>query len=121
MHARGLHRMRQLTHSGAIENRPETTPNSKGGPIHHRESDVVDGADATGRADEATGDRVSDPDAYPRLPPRQAIDDHRGADHPRVDVERVGDPEADEIPRAPLASLRLDGFEIIVRQLVTQK
>jgi hypothetical protein len=41
-----------------------------------------------------------------------------GANHPRVDVERVGDPEADEIPWSPLPPGRFDGFQVMVRQLV---
>jgi hypothetical protein len=32
------------------------------------------------------------------------------------DIERVGDPESDKIPRTPLPSLRLHGLEIVVRQ-----
>ena len=78
---------------------------------------MVGRANATSEADECASNEVADPDAQPRLPPRQAGDDHGRRDHPRVDVERVGDPEPDKVPRAPLAPLRLDGFEIMVREL----
>lgn len=75
---------------------------------------MVRGADPTREADEARGDGVADPDAEPRLPPRQARDDHGARDHPGVYVERVSDPEAHEVPGPPLAALGLDGLEVEV-------
>ena len=107
----------RLTHSGAVKYRPQTTPDTERSSVDDGKADMVGGTDATCQADEAGGEGVAQPDAYPRLPPRQTVHDHGGADHPRVDVEGVGDPEADEVPGPPLAALGLDGFEIIVRQL----
>lgn len=75
---------------------------------------MVGGADAAGQAHEGAGDGVADPDAEPRLPPREAGRDHGGGDHPGVDVEAVGDPEADEVPGGPLAAGWLDGLEVVV-------
>nr|POF18699.1 hypothetical protein CFP56_62207 [Quercus suber] len=42
--------------------------------------------------------------------------DARAGDHPGVDVKTVGNPKGDKIARAPLPSLWLDRFEIVVRQ-----
>lgn len=75
---------------------------------------MIHRTDPTSEADEARSDCVADPDAEPGLPPRQAGDDHRAGDHPGVDVERVGDPEAHEVPGAPLPALWLDGLEVVV-------
>lgn len=88
---------------------------------------MVNSANATGQTHEAGGKEVSHPDAEPRLPPGQAVDDHRRRDHPGVlrhaadyhalissdsvtgkithDVQRVGDPERDEIQPGPLPVL----------------
>lgn len=52
-------------------------PDAKTGTAHDGEADVVDGADAATEADEATRDGITDPDAQPRLPPREAVDNHR--------------------------------------------
>lgn len=78
---------------------------------------MVHGANATSCADEATSNGIADPDAEPRLPPRQPIDDHATGDHPCVDVEGISNPEADEVPRTPLSTSGLDGLEIVVGQL----
>ena len=78
---------------------------------------MVGGADAAGQADETAGDGVADPDAEPRLPPREPADDHGRRDHPRVYVERVGDPEADKVPGAPFPALDVDGYEVVVGEL----
>lgn len=101
-------------HGGPVEDGPQAAPDAKGGPVDDGEADVVGGADAAGGDDEAAGDGIADPDAQPRLPPREAGGDHGRADHPGVDVEGVGDPEADEVPRLPLPALRLDGLEVVV-------
>lgn len=73
---------------------------------------MVHGTDAAGQADEKASDSVTNPDTQPTLPPRQATDasatDHGRSDHPGVDIERVGNPEADEIPSAPLPALWFD-------------
>ena len=78
---------------------------------------MVGGADATGQADEASGNGVAEPNTQPRLPPGETTNDHGRRDHPGVDVERVGDPEGDEVPRTPLPALGLHRLEIMVRQL----
>lgn len=73
---------------------------------------MVRGTDAAGQADEKASDSVANPHTQPALPPRQATDaratDHGRGDHPGVDIERVGDPEADEIPSTPLPALWFD-------------
>ena len=74
-------------------------------------------ADAACRAYEGTGNRITNPHGQPCLPPGQSIHDTSRTDHPGVNVERVSDPEADEVPRTPLPPGRLDGLQIIVRQL----
>lgn len=101
-------------HRSPVENRPQRTPYTKGGTVNNRKTNVIHGTNPTREADEARGDGVADPDAEPGLPPRQAGDDHGAGDHPGVDVEGVGDPEADEVPGAPLPALWLDGLEIVV-------
>jgi hypothetical protein len=94
---------------------------------------VVYGTDPTSQADKTSGYCVADPDAEPRLPPGKAIGDHSRRYHPRVllrnepktvtgdsflahDIERVGNPEADKVPRAPLPSCWLDRLQIKVGQ-----
>lgn len=101
-------------HCCPVENRPQRTPDTKGGTVNNRETNVIHRTDPTSEADEARSDCVADPDAEPGLPPRQAGDDHGAGDHPGVDVERVGDPEAHEVPGAPLPALWLDGLEVVV-------
>lgn len=77
---------------------------------------MICGANTTGQNDEAARNRIANPHADPRLPPREAIDDGGGRDLPGVDVNGIGQPESHEIPSSPLSSLRLDGFQIVVRQ-----
>lgn len=105
------------THCSAVKDRPQAAPDTERRAARNGEPDMVGGTNATGQADEAAGDGIADPNAEPRLPPRQAADDHGRRDHPGVDVERVGDPEANEVPGSPLAPLGLDGLEVVVRQL----
>ncbi len=45
---------------------------------------MIDGTNATGQTDKAGSEEVADPNAYPRLPPGQAINNHRGGYHPCV-------------------------------------
>ena len=59
-------------------------------------------------------DGIADPDTDPCLPPGKTDFERGGGNHPGVDVERVGNPESDEVDMAPLSSLWLDGFEIVV-------
>ena len=54
------------------------------------------------------------PDTNPSLPPGKSNVKRRGGDHPCVDVERVGDPETDEVECAPLATSRFDNLQIMV-------
>ena len=105
------------THRCTVEHGPKTTPDAKRGSGDDGETNVVRGTNATRQADEAGRDRVADPDAKPRLPPRQATNDHGRRNHPRVDVERVGDPEGDKVPGTPLTAGGLHGLEVMVRQL----
>jgi len=77
---------------------------------------MIDGADPRSQDYEKRRDCIADPHTYPRLPPRQpnrGIKRRRG-NHPRVDVERIRDPETDKVEGFPLASLGLDGLEIVV-------
>lgn len=106
------------THGSSVKHGPQASPDAKRRPTDDGETDVVGRADPTRQADEAARDGVADPDAEPRLPPRQAADDHGRRDHPCVDVERVGDPEGDKVPGTPLAALGLDRLQIVVRQLI---
>lgn len=73
---------------------------------------MVDSADSTCEADEYCGHEVSDPHLYasqnsdasvralyaytePGVPPSETTaGNHARGDHPSVDIERVGDPEA---------------------------
>lgn len=61
-----------------------------------------------GDADEAAGNRVPDPHTQPALPPRQSASYSSRRYHPGVDVEGIGNPEPDEIPWTPLATLKFD-------------
>ena len=79
---------------------------------------MIHGTNATGQDDEATGDEVAEPDAKPRLPPRETLNNHGRGNHPRVHVESVGDPEAHKVPWSPLTALFFDGFQIVVCELL---
>jgi len=61
-----------------------------------------------------TRNTTNPPDTEPGLPPSKAVGHGCGGDHPGVDVDAVGQPEADKIPGLPLAALGLDGLEVIV-------
>lgn len=54
------------------------------------------------------------PDTNPSLPPGKTNVEGRGGDHPCIDVERVGDPETDEVECTPLATSGLDNLQIMV-------
>lgn len=63
---------------------------------------MIGGANVCSGEDEDSCNRVADPDAKPGLPPGEANNDARRGNHPCVDIERVGNPEADIIPGTPL-------------------
>lgn len=105
------------THGSTIEDGPQGAPNTERRTADDGETNVVDGTDATSQGDEETGNRIADPDTEPCLPPGEAVDDHGGGNHPRVDVEGVGDPETDEVPGTPLAALLFDGLQVMVGEL----
>lgn len=54
-----------LTHSCTVEDGPQATPDSEGGPADNREADVVGSPYPAGRADEASRDSVAYPHAQP--------------------------------------------------------
>ena len=60
---------RRLTHDSAVKNCPYTSPNTKRSTADDRKANVVNGANATGRDNEAARDGVSDPNTQPSLPP----------------------------------------------------
>lgn len=78
---------------------------------------MIHRANSPRKTNEARSNGIPGPNTQPRLPPRQAGRDHGVCNHPRVEVERVGDPEADEVPRAPLAAGGLDWLEVVVHEL----
>lgn len=78
---------------------------------------MVHGTDTSIHGDENTSDAIADPDTQPCLPPREASNNHGRRDHPSVDVEGIGDPEADKVPGAPLTAFLLDRFQIVVGEL----
>lgn len=82
-----LHAVPDASHGSTVEDWPESTPDAKGRPTDDGEGNMVHGTNATGNADEASGDEIADPDAEPCLPPTSSSDDWRGGDHPGVDVE----------------------------------
>ena len=77
---------------------------------------MVHCTDPTSQDNEERGDSIANPNADPCLPPTQSDLQRRGSDHPGVDVEAVGDPEGDEVDMSPLSALRLNGFQIMIRQ-----
>ena len=50
------------------------------------------------------------------LPPGESDLKRRRSNHPCVDIEGIGNPETNKIPRLPLSTLRLNGLEIEVGQ-----
>lgn len=105
------------THCGTIEDWPCAAPDTKRGAAKGREAEVVDGADATADDNEDGRDGVSYPDAQPRLPPRETAGNHGRGNHPRANVDAVGDPEADIVPGSPEPALLLDRFQIEIVEL----
>lgn len=77
---------------------------------------MVHGTNATCQADKEGGDAVTNPDANPSLPPREAIGQRRCCNHPSVDVERIGNPKVDKVAMFPQSPLWLDRLQIQVRQ-----
>ena len=75
---------------------------------------MINSTNSTSEDDEATCDRITDPDAKPGLPPRQPSDNHGRRNHPSVDVEGISDPETDKVPGTPLTACGFDWFEIVV-------
>ena len=63
-------------HCCAVEDGPESTPDTEGSSCHNGETDMVCRTDSTGQTNECTRNEIPDPDADPRLPPGQAVDDH---------------------------------------------
>lgn len=110
-------RISLLTHDSPVKHWPQTSPDSERGSGHDRKPNVILCANAARQANKEARNRITKPDTNPRLPPRQTAHDHSTADHPGVDVERIGNPETDKVPRTPLASFGLNRFEIVVRQL----
>lgn len=75
---------------------------------------MINSTNPTGHTDEDGGDEISDPDAEPGMPPRQpTTGDHGGCNHPSIDIEGIGDPEAlgarrktKSVPTGPTRSKR---------------
>lgn len=78
---------------------------------------MVSCANAASRADEDGSNGITDPHTKPCLPPRKSTNNHGRRDHPRVDVEGICNPKTDKVPGTPLAARRLDGLQVVVRQL----
>lgn len=56
---------------------------------------MINSTNSTRHTDEDGGDEIADPDTEPGMPPRQpTTSDHGGGDHPSIDIEGIGDPEA---------------------------
>lgn len=72
------------SHRRSVDNRPEGTPDAKGGTIGHGKGDAVNGTHTAHKTDEQGGDGIANPDTQPGLPPRKTVDNHRRGDHPRV-------------------------------------
>lgn len=97
---------------------------------------MVRGSDATRQDDEESGYRIADPDTDPCLPPGKAnfergclvwtsvvLDPTKSnsqaasyCDHPRVDVERVGDPEGHKVDVLPFPTLWFNWLQVMVGQ-----
>lgn len=103
-----LNTIPDTSHCRPVKNRPKPTPDTERGTTCHWESDVISSTNTSCCNNERTRNRVADPDANPRLPPRESSHNTGGGDHPCVDVEGVGNPEADIIPGTPLPPSRFN-------------
>lgn len=75
---------------------------------------MVDCSDSARQNHKDSAEEIADPHTQPDLPPGQTQLDSGGCDFPRVDVERVGDPEGHKVPPSPSLAGLLDGFQILV-------
>lgn len=57
------------THSSTVQYRPQATPDTEGGSVGNRETNVVHGTETSIDRNKDTSDAVSDPDTEPGLPP----------------------------------------------------
>ena len=63
--------------TSTIENRPQRTPDSKGGTGDNRERNVINSTNSTSQTDEDGSDEVANPHAQPGVPPCEtAASDH---------------------------------------------
>jgi len=88
----GLDAIPDACHGCTVEDRPKGAPDTERGAVDNGKPDMVDGADTGSDDDERSGDKVSNPDTKPALPPRQACYDHGRRDHPSVDIEGISHP-----------------------------
>lgn len=95
-------------HCRPVKYRPEPAPDPERSTTGDWKSNVISGTNTSCCHNECTCNGVANPDADPRLPPRQTGNDTGGCNHPCVDVEGIGYPEADIIPGPPLPSGRFN-------------
>lgn len=113
----GLDRVPDARHHHTVENGPDGKENAKRRSHRDGERNVVDHTNSGGNRHKDSTQGVSEPHRKPRLPPRHAVLHSGGRNHPRVDVERVGNPEKHIVVPRPLSSRRLDGPQVIVEQV----
>lgn len=75
---------------------------------------MVDGTDTTVHANQNSCYRITEPNTKPRLPPRQADIKRHSGNQESIDIETVGYPKIYEADVAPLPSLGLDRFQVVV-------
>ena len=103
-------------HHDSVDDGPERTPDAEGGSAGHGEGDVVRVTDSGGGGHEAAAEEVAEPHGDPHDPPREPGLHPRGGDLPRVDVERVCDPEEHKVVPVPLSAGLLDGPQVVVEE-----
>ena len=91
-------------HDDSVDDGPEGAPDAEGGSAGDRERNVVGVTDSGRGCDEAATEEVAKPDGDPDDPPREACLHTCGGDLPRVDVERVRDPEEHIVVPVPLSA-----------------
>lgn len=111
-----LHTEPDARHHNSVDDGPHRPPDAERRSARHGEGDVVGISHPGGRRHKAPAEEVPDPHRDPGDPPREPCLHACGGDLPRVDVERVGDPEEDKVVPVPLSAGLFDGPQVVVEQ-----
>lgn len=104
------------SHNSSVDDRPQRAPYTEGSSVDDWKAYVICGTDTTSQDYKTSSDGVANPDTDPSLPPAKTDSERRGCYHPGIDIERVCNPEGDEVSMPPLSSFGLDRFEVMIGQ-----